>query len=70
MPKKRINGTVIEAKKDEDDGRMVYEIELRTKKGKAEIKIDVRTGKVLDVEFDMINMMMIIMMMIESIGIA
>ena len=52
IAKKKINGTVIEAKKDEDDGRIVYEIELRTKKGKAEIKIDVRTGKVLDVEFD------------------
>lgn len=49
---KEVNGKVIEINLDEDDNRMIYEIELKTSKGEAELELDAVTGKVLDVEYD------------------
>jgi uncharacterized membrane protein YkoI len=43
---------VIEITKDEDDGFIKYEIELKTDRGEAEVEIHASTGKVLDVEWD------------------
>lgn len=45
-------GQVTEVELDEDDGKLIYEIEIETKKGEVEIEIDAKTGKILKVEFD------------------
>ena len=47
-----VNGKMTEIKKDQDDGILQYEVELGTDRGKAEVDVDVSTGKVLKVEFD------------------
>ncbi|MFC3039708.1 PepSY domain-containing protein [Virgibacillus xinjiangensis] len=47
-----VSGKVIEMELDEDDGRYVYEFELRTDKGEAEVEIDAETGEVLETELD------------------
>ena len=47
-----VNGKMTEIKKDQDDGILQYEVELGTDRGKAEVDVDVTTGKVLKVEFD------------------
>ncbi len=47
-----VNGKMTEIKKDQDDGILQYEVELRTDRGEAEVDVDVTTGKVLKVEFD------------------
>ncbi|WP_411735554.1 PepSY domain-containing protein [Paenibacillus sp. M2] len=46
-------GKVTKVELDHDDGRYVYEIELRTAQGEADVDIDANTGKVLsfDQEF-------------------
>ena len=49
---KAVNGKVFEIEKDEDDGLIKYEVELKTDRGEAEVEIDASTGKVLDVEWD------------------
>ncbi|MFX3649000.1 MAG: PepSY domain-containing protein [Paenibacillus sp.] len=47
-------GKVTKVELDHDDGRYVYEIELRTAQGEADVDIDANTGKVLsfDQDFD------------------
>lgn len=45
-------GHVTEVELDEEDGKVRYEIEIETKRGEVEIKIDAKTGKILDVEYD------------------
>lgn len=52
IAEKEVNGKVIEINLDDDDNRMIYEIELKTSKGEAELELDAVTGKVLDVEYD------------------
>jgi uncharacterized membrane protein YkoI len=52
IAEKAVNGKVIEIEKDEDDGLIKYEVELKTDRGEAEVEIDASTGKVLDVEWD------------------
>lgn len=47
-----VNGKMTEIDKDQDDGLLQYEVELRTDRGKAEVDVDASTGKVLKVEFD------------------
>jgi uncharacterized membrane protein YkoI len=47
-----VNGKMTEIDKDQDDGLLQYEVELRTDRGKAEVDVDSNTGKVLKVEFD------------------
>ena len=47
-----INGKMTEIDKDQDDGLLQYEVELRTDRGEAEVDVDASTGKVLKVEFD------------------
>lgn len=49
---KTVDGRVLEIELDEDDGRLMYEVELWTSKGEAEVEIDAYTGKVLSVEYD------------------
>jgi len=45
-------GRVTELELDEDDGRLIYEIELRTGTEKAEIEIDAYTGEILVIEIE------------------
>jgi len=52
IAEKAANGTVIEMDLDEDDDRFIYEVELKTKHGKAEMDIDATTGEVLEMEYD------------------
>lgn len=52
IAEKEVNGTVKEIEKDEDDGNVIYDIQLRTSQGKTEVDIDASTGKVLKVEID------------------
>jgi uncharacterized membrane protein YkoI len=48
-----IKGTVTEAELDDDDNRLLYEIEILTSNHReAEVKVDATTGKVLKAEID------------------
>ena len=49
---KLANGEITDFELDEDDGRLIYEIEIKTKDSEHEIKIDAYTGKVLEHEID------------------
>lgn len=46
------SGHIEEAELDEDDGRLLYEIEIETANGEVEIDIDAVSGKILKVERD------------------
>ena len=52
IAKKRAAGNVKEIEMDEDDGRKVYEIEMRDGEFKYEIKLDAKTGEILEFEKD------------------
>ena len=52
IAEKAVNGKVVEFEKDEDDGFIKYEVELKTDRGEADVEIDASTGKVLKVEWD------------------
>lgn len=52
IARKEFAGTVTNFELDEDDGRLVYEIEIESRKEEAEIEIDAYTGEVLVVEID------------------
>ncbi|NDL67252.1 PepSY domain-containing protein [Anaerotalea alkaliphila] len=45
-------GTVREQELDEDDGRLVYEFEIKSKGREVEVEIDAHTGEVLKMEID------------------
>ncbi len=48
-----VNGTITEAELDNDDNRLLYEIEILTSNDReAEVKVDATNGKVLKVEID------------------
>lgn len=52
IAEKEVNGKVTDIERDEDDGQLIYEIEVTTKKGETEVELDAVTGKVLKVELD------------------
>ncbi|RBP92397.1 putative membrane protein YkoI [Cytobacillus firmus] len=52
IAEKEVNGTMKEIDIDEDNGQILYEVELQTNKGEADVDIDAETGKVLKVELD------------------
>ncbi|WP_020615072.1 PepSY domain-containing protein [Paenibacillus daejeonensis] len=49
---KHTGGSVQEVSLDHDDGRAIYEVELRTSRGETEVEIDAYTAKVLQVDHD------------------
>ncbi|HLR74314.1 MAG TPA: PepSY domain-containing protein [Virgibacillus sp.] len=49
---KEFTGTVTEIELDEDDGRFIYEIEIKSGNEKAEFDIDVYTGEILSIEIE------------------
>ena len=48
----KVAGTVNKIERDKDDGRVEYEIEIRTDTGEADIEIDAETGEILSVDYD------------------
>ncbi|KAF0817917.1 hypothetical protein KIS4809_3101 [Bacillus sp. ZZV12-4809] len=52
IAEQEVNGTMKEIELDEDDGQILYEVELKTNKGEADVDIDAESGKVLKVELD------------------
>lgn len=52
IAEKEVNGMMKEIEIDEDDGQILYEVELQTNKGEADVDIDAETGKVVKVELD------------------
>ncbi len=47
---KQVNGKIISAHVEKDDGMVKYEIIIQAKDGRYEVEIDKATGKVLEVE--------------------
>ncbi|OAB48028.1 PepSY domain-containing protein [Paenibacillus antarcticus] len=50
-----LKGTFIEVDLDRDDGRLVYEVELKIDGGTAEVKVDAKTAKIVSVDKDFDN---------------
>jgi uncharacterized membrane protein YkoI len=46
------NGTIKELELDEDDDRLIYEIEIKSENGEAEMDIDAYTGEILSISID------------------
>lgn len=46
------DGIIEEIEREWDDGRLTFEVEMRTKRGELELLIDGRTGKILEAEWD------------------
>ncbi|MUV38483.1 hypothetical protein JNUCC1_02321 [Lentibacillus sp. JNUCC-1] len=46
-------GTVVSVELDEDDGRMIYEVEIEGENGEADVEIDAYTGKIIVLEVDL-----------------
>ncbi|ALX49157.1 PepSY domain-containing protein [Lentibacillus amyloliquefaciens] len=52
IAKNEFNGSIIKLELDEDDGRLVYEIEMKSKNNEADIEIDAYTGEIVVMEID------------------
>ncbi|XID90180.1 PepSY domain-containing protein [Paenibacillaceae bacterium WGS1546] len=48
----KVQGTVIKTELDEDDGVLIYEVDLRTNRGKVEVEVHAGTGKILSIDYD------------------
>lgn len=45
-------GKVTEIELDEDDGRLMYEVELKNETHEAEIELDARTGEIIELDIE------------------
>ncbi|MCF3944631.1 PepSY domain-containing protein [Oceanobacillus alkalisoli] len=45
-------GKVTEIELDEDDGRLMYEVELKNETHEAEIELDARTGDIIELDIE------------------
>ncbi len=52
IAQKEFSGTVTEIELEKDDGRYVYEVELKEGMQEAEIEMDAVTGKILEIDID------------------
>ncbi|QGS68035.1 hypothetical protein CV093_03165 [Oceanobacillus sp. 143] len=48
----QFSGSIVELDLDEDDGRLIYEIEMKNGDSEAEIEIDAYTGTILVIDID------------------
>lgn len=55
IAKAQVSGTVTGIERDEEDGRIQYEVDLRITGGEATVEIDAATGKVTTVDKDFDN---------------
>lgn len=46
------DGTIKELELDEDDDRLIYEVEVKSKNGEAEMEIDAYTGEIISISID------------------
>lgn len=46
----QVQGTVLEAELDREDGKLIYEVEVATQNGVTEFEIDANTGEILNTE--------------------
>lgn len=53
IAKDAFSGKVVKFELDEDDGRLIYEIELESDREEAEIEIDAYTGEIIVIEIDL-----------------
>jgi len=47
-----VNGTVYSFEKDEDDGQLYYELELKTSHHDVEIEMNAQNGKIIEIDYD------------------
>ncbi|PAV30688.1 hypothetical protein CIL05_06190 [Virgibacillus profundi] len=50
---KEFSGTIVELEQDENDGRLIYEIQIEDGEDEAEVEIDAYTGEVILVDIDL-----------------
>ena len=48
----KVNGKIVEFELDEDDGRLIYEIEIKKDGREYNLEIDAYTGKIIEFEID------------------
>lgn len=48
----QVNGTVVKAELDTENGRMVYEIGIRVGFAVYEVTVDAATGQILQIDYD------------------
>ena len=52
IAEEEVSGEAIEAELEKEDGRLVYDVDVKTSRGKMEVVIDPETGNVLRVSPD------------------
>ncbi|WP_214630535.1 PepSY domain-containing protein [Paenibacillus agaridevorans] len=52
IAKQAVKGELIRVETERDDGRLEYEVKLKTANGTAEVEIAASSGKVLDIDYD------------------
>ena len=48
----QVNGTVVKAELDTDNGRLVYEIDIRVNYAVYEVTVDAVTGQIIRIDYD------------------
>lgn len=48
----QVNGTVVKAELDTDNGRWVYEIDIRVNYAVYEVTVDAVTGQIIRIDYD------------------